>query len=175
MLATKLLEKQHRKVEAIFAKLEKRSGDTEALLTELANDLAGHMAIEQELFYPAIQGVDRDQVLEAYEEHAIAEVALKRLLTADTESDEFIARVTTLKELIAHHVKEEESELFPKVEEALGEERLTELGTQMQAQFERVVKAGFESAVPRGYARTSSDVSKKALKKKSQGGRKKAA
>lgn len=174
MLATKLLEKQHRKVEGIFAKLEKRSGDAEKLVTELANDLAGHMAIEQEIFYPAVFGVDHDQVLEAYEEHAIAEVALKRLLSADSESDEFIARVVTLKELIQHHVKEEEEELFPKVEKEMDEERLEALGAQMQKQFERVVKAGFESAVPRGYARTSSDVSKKALKKP-QGGRKKAA
>ncbi|HKP56907.1 MAG TPA: hemerythrin domain-containing protein [Polyangiales bacterium] len=174
MLATRLLEKQHRKVEAIFAKLEKRSGDVEELLTELSNDLAAHMAIEQEIFYPAIQRIDHSLVLESYEEHAIAEVALKRLLSADTETDEFIARVVTLKELIEHHVKEEEEELFPKVKKALDEDRLGELGAQMQKQFERVVKAGFESVVPRGYARTSSDVSKKALKKP-QGGRKKAA
>ncbi len=32
--------------------------------------------------------------------------------------------VTTLKELIEHHVEEEEEELFPKVEKKLGEEQL---------------------------------------------------
>jgi iron-sulfur cluster repair protein YtfE (RIC family) len=175
MLATKLLEKQHRKVEGIFSKLEDGSSKAEELVTELANDLAAHMTIEQEIFYPAIQNIDRDMVFESYEEHALAEFALKRLLAADTESDEFKARVTALKELIEHHVKEEEEELFPKVEKALDEDKLKELGTQMQEQFDRVVKAGFEAAVPRGFAKTSSDVSKKVLKKQPSGGRKKAA
>jgi iron-sulfur cluster repair protein YtfE (RIC family) len=175
MLATKLLEKQHRKVEAIFAKLESDSPDAETLLTELANDLAAHMTIEQEIFYPAIQNIDREQVFESYEEHALAEVALKRLLAADPSAEEFKARVTALKELIEHHVKEEEEELFPQVEKELGEEKLKELGTQMHEQFEKVVKAGYESAVPRGFAKTSSDVSKKVLKKPQHGGRKKAA
>jgi iron-sulfur cluster repair protein YtfE (RIC family) len=175
MLATKLLEKQHRKVEQIFEKLEGDSPDAETLLTELANDLAAHMTIEQEVFYPAIQNIDRKQVFESYEEHALAEVALKRLLAADPEAEEFKARVTALKELIEHHVKEEEEELFPKVEKELDEEKLKELGTQMQEQFEKVVKSGYESAVPRGFAKTSSDVSKKVLKKPQHGGRKKAA
>lgn len=165
MLATKLLQTQHRKVEGLFQKLEHEPADPEGVLTELANDLAGHMTIEQEIFYPAIQAVDRAIVLESYEEHALAEVALKRLLAADTEAEEWKARVTALKELILHHVQEEEDELFPKVEQALDEERLTELGTQMKERFEQVVEAGYESAVPRGFARTSSDVSRKVLKK----------
>jgi len=166
MLATELLEKQHREVEAIFCKLEKGNSDAEALVIELANDLAAHFTIEQELFYPAIQAVDREMVLESYEEHALAEVALKRLLAADTEAEEFKARVTALKELIEHHVKEEEEELFPKVVEKVGEEKLTELAKQMKQRFDEVSEAGYESAVPRGFAKTSSDVSRKVLKKR---------
>jgi iron-sulfur cluster repair protein YtfE (RIC family) len=175
MQATRLLEQQHRKVEAIFKKLESEGGDAEALVIELANDLAAHMTIEQEIFYPAIQGVDREAVLESYEEHALGEVALKRLLAADSEAEEFKARVTALKELIEHHVQEEEKELFPKVEKALGDERLAELGKQMAERFEEVVGAGYESAVPRGFARTSSDVSRKALKKNTAQHKRKAA
>jgi iron-sulfur cluster repair protein YtfE (RIC family) len=175
MSATELLEKQHRTVEHIFSKLESDHSKAEELVTELANNLAAHMTIEQEIFYPAIQNVDRKQVYESYEEHALAEVALKRLLAADTESDEFQARVTALKELIQHHVKEEEEELFPEVEKALGKEKLNELGTEMKALFDKVVTAGFDTAVPRGFAKTSSDVSKKVLKKPQNGSRKKAA
>ena len=175
MKATKLLEKQHRKVEAIFKKLEKGSSEAEELLIELSNDLAAHMTIEQEIFYPAIQDVDHDVVLEAYEEHALAEVALKRLHAADPESDVFKARVVALKELIEHHVKEEEKELFPEVEKALDEDKLKELGKQMKARFDEVVEAGYESAVPRGFAKTSSDVSRKVLKKTAAANKPKAA
>jgi iron-sulfur cluster repair protein YtfE (RIC family) len=165
MDATKLLEKQHRKVEAIFKKLEKGSSEASALVEQLANDLAAHMAIEQDIFYPAVQSVDRDLISESFEEHALAEVALKRLLATDPEAEEFKARVTALKELIEHHVKEEETEMFPKVRKALGDERLAKLAKEMKPRFEEVVEQGYESAVPRGFARTSADMSRKVMEK----------
>ena len=51
MKATSLLEKQHRKVESLFKKLSGKSASTE-LVEELASNLAAHMAIEQDIFYP---------------------------------------------------------------------------------------------------------------------------
>ena len=163
MDATQLLTKQHRKVEGIFRKLERKNPDAQALVTELANDLAGHMAIEQELFYPAIHEVDESLVLESYEEHALAEMALKRLLATDPDDIAWKARVTALKELIMHHVEEEEKELFPKVQKALDEETMRTLTKQMRARLTEVVGEGFEAAVPRGFAKTSSDVSRRNL------------
>jgi predicted helicase len=127
MKATTLLEQQHKKVKAIFKKLESGRTDAGPLLTELANDLVAHMSIEHELFYPAVVALDHDLISEAFEEHALAEIALKRLLSTDPEDDSFKARVVAAKELIEHHVKEEEEEMFPKAEkskldmQALGE------------------------------------------------------
>lgn len=163
MEATTLLTKQHRKVEKLFRKLSGKNA-SEELVIELANELAAHMTIEQEVFYPAVRGVDSDLVLESYEEHSLAEVALKRLLATDLEDDAFHARVTALKELIEHHVKEEEEELFPKVEKALGKEKLEQFGKRMKTRFEEVLEAGYETAVPRGFGKTSADLSKKLLK-----------
>jgi hypothetical protein len=83
MKATTLLENQHRKVEAIFKKLENaKPNSAAALVTELATDLAGHMVIEEEIFYPAAKRVKNDLVLESYEEHALAAHGLKRLVEA---------------------------------------------------------------------------------------------
>jgi len=138
MKATSLLESQHRKVEALFKKLQGGRSDTTAVLEELANSLAAHMAIEQELFYPRIKEAESDLVNESYEEHAMAELALKRLLMTDPEEESFQARVTTLRELIEHHVEEEEQELFPKVEKALEEQELAQLGKAMKARFDEM-------------------------------------
>ncbi|MET0385599.1 MAG: hemerythrin domain-containing protein [Polyangiales bacterium] len=160
MEATALLTKQHRQVEKLFRKLEGRSASAE-LVIELANELAAHMTIEQELLYPLARTVDQDTVLESYEEHALAEMALKRLLATELDDEAFPARVTALKELIMHHVKEEEEELFPKLEKKLGDERLRAMGKQMKARFDEVVDAGYEAAVPRGFAKTSADMSKR--------------
>jgi hemerythrin-like domain-containing protein len=160
MNAIELLKSQHRKVEALFKKLEGGRSDSEKVLNELANSLAAHMAIEQEIYYPAVKEVDAELVNESYEEHSLAEVALKRLLATDPEDEAFDARVTALKELIEHHVEEEEQELFPQVEKALGEETLAKLGKVMQPRFKEVFDGGFEAAVPKGMSKTSADVSK---------------
>jgi hemerythrin-like domain-containing protein len=166
MKATALLSSQHRKVEVLFGKLESGRSDAPlVVLEELSNCLAAHMAIEQDTFYPAIKEVDEDLVNESYEEHSIAEVALKRLLATDPEDEAFAARVTALKELIEHHVKEEEEELFPEVEKALQESTLMDLGRVMKERFDEVFAAGFEAAVPKGFAKTSADVSKKRVSK----------
>lgn len=157
MKATDLLESQHRKVEALFQKLESDGFDA-AILEELANSLAAHMAIEQDIFYLAIKEVDAELVNESYEEHSLAEVALKRLLSTEPDDDAFDARVTALKELILHHVEEEEEELFPEVENVLSEETLSRLGTVMSRRFDEVFAAGFAASVPRGFTKTSADV-----------------
>ncbi|MEO8179638.1 MAG: hemerythrin domain-containing protein [Deltaproteobacteria bacterium] len=161
MKATSLLESQHRKVEALFKKLKGGRSDPRIVLEELSSSLAAHMAIEQGIFYPRIKELDSDLVNESYEEHAVAELALKRLLMTDPDEEEFQARVTTLMELIEHHVEEEEKELFPEVEKTMEEEELAQLGKAMKARFEEVFEAGFAAAVPKGMAKTSSDVSKK--------------
>lgn len=161
MKATSLLEMQHRKVKAMFKKLESGRSEPGPILEALANDLIAHMVIEHELFYPAVEAIDRGLITESFEEHALAEIALKRLLATDPEDESFKARVIAAKELIEHHVKEEEEELFPKVEKKLGSERLEALGKQMKARFAQAREEGFEQAVPRGFARTLADTDKK--------------
>lgn len=173
MKATSLLEHQHRRIEGLFKRLESGVVDHAAVLDELANSLAAHMAIEQDIFYPAIKRLNEDLINESYEEHALAEVALKRLIATDPEDDEFLARVTALKELIQHHVQEEEDELFPSVVGALDRSALEQMGQSMQQRFEVVFEAGFEATVPKGWGKTSADLSKKAFEQASRKGPKK--
>ena len=154
MKATDLLKQQHRTVEALFAKIE--AGEPEAL-KDLASALAAHMAIEHEFFYPESRDVDEDAVLEAFEEHSIAETALKRALATEPDDESFDARVKVLKELIEHHVEEEEGELFPEVEKEISPEDLEALGAQMETRFEEVLKKGYAAVLPKNYEETTAD------------------
>jgi hemerythrin-like domain-containing protein len=152
MKATDLLAQHHKKAKTLFKKLENGRGDASALLVELANDLAAHMAIEHELFYPAVMQVDETMVEESFEEHALGEIALKRLLATDPGEEGFRAKVTAVKELIEHHADEEEEELFPKVEKAMDDDLLKQLGKDMKARFSELQESGWESVYPRGMA-----------------------
>ncbi len=118
------------------------------------------MTIEQDIFYPAVREVDKDMVLESFEEHAIAELALKRLLASAPNDQAFTAKAMVLKELIEHHVEEEEEDLFPKVEKKLASERLDSLGKRMKDAFEAAVERGYEAALPKG-AQTSADAAER--------------
>jgi hypothetical protein len=155
MKATELLEKQHRKVKTLLGKLVKGDGNAAAILEEVASDLAAHMVIEQEIFYPAALGAKEDLVLEGYEEHAAAEDALKRLLKTDPADVTFKAKATVLKELILHHVEEEEEELFPAAEKKLGAEKLTELCTAMKSLFDEMIEGGMKPAMVRAHKTVS--------------------
>ncbi len=155
MDAISLLKKHHRKAESALKKLV-RSYDEETL-QKLASELAAHMVIEETIFYPAVQRVKPELVLESYEEHAIAQFALKRLVSTDESDPRFEARAKTLFELVQHHVEEEEATLFPKVERSLDEETLDDLGERMQQQFEALVDQGYEQVLPRQPARVTAD------------------
>jgi hemerythrin superfamily protein len=160
--ATALLKTQHKKVKTILTKLEGGRSEAQPLLDELARDLPAHMQIEQELFYPAIRKLDEDLVLESFEEHAVAEIALKRLLSTPSEDPTFKAKATTLKELIMHHVKEEEDELFPKVDKKMPVAENQGLGRRMKEMFEEASQQSIDPMIPKG-GRTAADIAERRI------------
>lgn len=140
MKATQLLKSQHRAAAKIFGELEKgRATNAQARVQELVASLSAHMVIEQELFYPAVKEIKPDLVLESFEEHAATQFGMERLLRTKPENESFAARVTTLREMIRHHVEEEESDLFPKVEKQMKAAELQTLGELMKARFDQLV------------------------------------
>ena len=157
MRATELLRRQHRTVETLFAKIE--GGDTD-LIEDLANALAAHMTIEHEIFYPVASQVDAQLVIESFEEHSVAELALKRALATDLDDESFIARVAVLRELIRHHVREEEENLFPEAESELSNEQLEALGDWMEIRFNEVLIAGYAVTLPNTFDLTAADLAR---------------
>jgi hemerythrin superfamily protein len=137
--ATALLEKQHREVEQLFATA---LGTEDArirreTMQEIIRQLTVHTTIEEAIFYPAVRALDteksNDMVLEAYEEHHVVKTILKELPRLDPKAENFEAKITVLKELVAHHVEEEEKEMFPMAERRLGTERSRELAEELAA------------------------------------------
>ena len=140
MKATDLLKKQHREVKGLFKKMESADNPRmrRQLMNEIARSLEGHTLIEEEIFYPAVRGLETGKaetmVLEAYEEHHVVKLVLAELPQVNPEDERFEAKMTVLAELIEHHVEEEEKEMF-KVAQKLGKEELRELGEQMMSRM----------------------------------------
>ena len=68
-----------------------------------------------------------DLLGEALVEHGLIEFMLYEADQAQGKKD-FKFKCKVLREALEHHVEEEEDEFFPEVEQALGDERLEELG-----------------------------------------------
>jgi hemerythrin-like domain-containing protein len=152
MKATDLLKKQHREVESLFKKaLAADEPDERSELVDRIEDRLGvHTAIEEEIFYPAFREEAttrkaKELVLEAYEEHHVVKLVLEELPDVDPAAESFEAKMTVLKELVRHHVEEEETEMFPAAEKKLGAERLSALAAEMEARASEIDSGRDES------------------------------
>ena len=142
MKATDFLRKQHREVLSLMKKaLASDGGDRRELIDQICESLKMHTMLEEQIFYPAYREVvgtkkGTDMVDEAYQEHHVVDLVIDELPRVDVEDDSFRARITVLKELVEHHVEEEQDEMFPSAEKKLGKDRLEELGEEMQARMQ---------------------------------------
>jgi len=148
--AIELLKTQHEEVKTLFKRIEKastRAAKTK-LFDELAANLAAHDAIEREIFYPACEkGMGMTDLLgEALVEHGVVEFSLYQADQARKDKD-FSFKCQVLSEIVEHHVKEEEEDFFPKVQKALGKEKLLALGAQMQQRFEQAKAKDYRPAL----------------------------
>ena len=140
--AVALLKADHKKVKGLFAEVEDTSERAKAQLQRLGDEICAeltvHTQVEEQLFYPAVQErtkrghkEEKDMVLEAYEEHAAAKTVIADIQATDPGDESYKPKIKTLSEMIDHHVKEEETELFPAVKELFPEDELVELGARM--------------------------------------------
>lgn len=127
--AIKLLTSDHKEVQTLFKdyqKLVDEEGEDdlrEQLAQEICAKLTIHATIEEEIFYPAAREAladgDGDDLLdEAEVEHAGAKALIAQIVESSASDELYDAKVKVLGEYIAHHVKEEEKELFPKVKKS---------------------------------------------------------
>ena len=148
--AVEMLKIDHKDVDALFdqyesKKEESRSAEKVEIARAICRALTVHAAIEEEIFYPTVRkhGEEMKKLVdEAAVEHQSLKDIIGRLESASPSDPLYDAGVKVLSEYVKHHVKEEESELFPKVR-ASGID-LEGLGHRMQAR-----KAQLEAASAR--------------------------
>lgn len=137
--AIALLKSQHREVEELFKQFEaagsKTANQRQKIVEKLTTRLEAHAKIEEKFLYPVGREVDDDLTLEAIEEHNLVHFLVRKINAMDPDDESYTAKVTVLKEIVEHHVEEEENEYFPKLEEELSEEDLLEIGGEMEAKF----------------------------------------
>lgn len=122
--AIKLLKDDHAAVQKLFDKYEKShhrmsSSQKKSIADEICQMLTVHTQIEEEIFYPACLEAEikeaEDLMAEAKVEHGSAKDLIAKIEAGNPGGHEYDAWVTVLGEYVKHHVKEEQSEIFPEM------------------------------------------------------------
>ena len=134
-----ILKADHKEIRDLFRKFQ-AAGDKavktkEKIAGQIIELLTVHTYIENEVMYPEVCALLpelKDDVLESYEEHHVADVLCMELAGMPAGAERFDAKVTVLIENVTHHIEEEEQDWFPKVRAGLTRKQLQELGAKLE-------------------------------------------
>jgi hemerythrin-like domain-containing protein len=137
------LKTDHEEVKGMLEKLSegpKTAKARESLFTKLKKELIPHMKGEEKHFYSVLaeKKQARMQSMEALEEHHVAEVVLKELDKLPKGAENWGAKLKVFKELLEHHIEEEEGEVFETAEEELDEDMLDQIMESFQKEKEKI-------------------------------------
>jgi len=145
--ATELLTQDHNKVRKLFKEAgemgERATTSRRDLFDQIDEELTIHSKVEEKLLYPqfkerAKNSEQKDEVLEAYEEHAVAKRLIKELEGLEPTDERYKAKLQVLTEAVTHHADEEEKEFFPMVRKLFDKDELEAMGEEMQAMKEKL-------------------------------------
>lgn len=135
--ATEVLFEHHQLIRRLFERTIATPGtdpERHQLMRTLASELDIHEAIEDAIFYPAVQPVSEDVDI-AYAEHGVLADMVGATVKLRTTSPEFEENLRALQAAFLHHAGSEEKSMFHEAGR-LSDARLRELGGQLEAMLE---------------------------------------
>jgi hemerythrin-like domain-containing protein len=136
MTAIELLKQDHDEAMRMIGQLERVEqgaqlrGSNLELFGRLKSALALHTMVEEQIFYHSLANLEetKELIKESYDEHRTVDALLVKM---SAPSQDWRAALGELKSALQHHVREEETELFPRAERLLGRQRLQEMGRKI--------------------------------------------
>lgn len=140
------LHNDHQEVSRMIEQTMKteESAERNKLFKDMMNMLLAHSQAEQNVLYKKMEKSDDEKArmfaLEGENEHKIVEQQLEQMAKARNKaSEQWTAQLTVLRELVNHHVREEESTGFSCARSEFDREQLEKMGEQFQRQKEKLM------------------------------------
>ena len=139
-----LLKKDHVEIKGILGQLieTNKSKKREELFHTLRIALVPHMKAEESTFYTPLckKKEAREDAMEGLEEHHVSEMVLKELEKMPQDDDQWQAKIKVFKELIEHHIKDEESKVFKSAKKTLEKNELEDIMKKFEKEKEKIKK-----------------------------------
>lgn len=145
MKPTDMLKEDHRRVERLFQKVKDTpKGEHPAIFKQIKAELDVHAHIEEVAFYPTLLKKGKKDLQEitreGFEEHGQAKLFLADLASTTKLNKQYEAKLKVLMEDIEHHVKEEEDEMFPMVEDQFTPAAQEKMAAAMETEKAKFIK-----------------------------------
>ncbi len=129
-----MIRADHLKVKTLFGQIQDTNSPQklQEYFGQLYQDLSTHAEAEEQVLYPAMRAYYSD-TQHLYDEQAEAKQMLERIKAMSPENVvDFKAAVASLMTAVNAHVEEEESNLFTRIHNNLGDEQQMQLAKQFQ-------------------------------------------
>ena len=138
------LETEHNEVKELLEMLTESDNGREqkSLVAKVKAALVPHTKAEEKVVYDAVLALRGKEAKidgnEGYIEHGLADQTLKKLHKLTANSPEFSATAKVLKELVDHHIQEEERAIWAQVREHFSDEQREQMNRDFLAAKKRV-------------------------------------
>jgi hemerythrin superfamily protein len=138
------LQIEHDEVQELLEKLvgSDAAREQKQLVEKVKRALVPHSKAEEKVVYDAVLALrGKDAKIdgnEGYIEHGLADTTLKKLDKLTANTPEFKAAAKVLKELIDHHVEEEERNIWAQVKENFSDEQRERMNRDFLAAKKKV-------------------------------------
>lgn len=128
------LIKQHRDVQEWFRlRLEEQ---IYSYFTKIQIEFSIHLKSEEKYLYPLLVEADKVKLYEGYEEHKIAKTLLKELDSSNEYDEKWLAKANVLREIIEHHIREEEKDIFKIAKKTLDKKQEEKILSKFKEEME---------------------------------------
>lgn len=139
-----MLKKDHVELKGILGQLveAKEPKKREELFQKLREELVPHMKAEESIFYPPLMKKKeaREDAMEGVEEHHVSDLVLKELEKMPKGEEKWGAKMGVFKELVEHHIKDEESKVFKSAEKALDPDEFQAIMAKFDQEKQKIKK-----------------------------------
>ncbi len=116
-----MLKQDHQEVTQMLGQVIESKDPSQ--LPKVKKMLEVHMEGEEKFFYPILRDKDKETMLEAYEEHSVGKRLLQEIEGTQRGNETCIPKIKVLKDVLEHHIEEEESEIFDQARQIMSDDQ----------------------------------------------------
>lgn len=125
------LKNEHKEIKRLMKQAEKDPGQ----FSSFTKELNSHVHAEEQVVYMQLKEEKsvHELIMEGFEEHHVVDMIVKEMEQAGPGSEQWQAKFKVMSENLEHHIEEEEQQMFPKAEKAVGRGRAMEMAEEYES------------------------------------------